>query len=431
MFNCAGRAGLGRRRRLACLLARPRGAVGDKAVSTKLTPATARDALPGATLQDHEVSGLQLRCRATKKVWHLWYRTRDGVQRRPKLGTFPEMSVSRARDVARDLKDRIARGDDPSADWRTKRQAPTVNDLCDAYMSRHAAVHKCARAVRGDKLLIDSLIRRGLGPRRAEELTGDDVGRFLQDVLHRKWAPAAARRRKPTAPSAHNHCRTLLRTIYNKAVAPFRLLPAGHLNPVNDTAELRLQKRRRKAEPQELARIAAAVRDLAETHPAHAAVITALFATGARKSEIALARVREYRDGAITLQDHKTAAYIGPKTIHLPRVVQIMLDRVADAAPDRRPDDPLFGAIDLRWAWARVRDAAGCPDLQLLDARRTFASYALSAGAANLDQIGNLFGHTTKQTTDGYAWLLPDAARLIADQSAAVVLKAWDVDEGA
>lgn len=396
----------------------------------KLTPASAREAPAGATLHDHEVSGLQLRCRATKKAWHLWYRARDGVQRRPKLGSFPEMSVSRAREVARDLKDRIAKGDDPAADWRRQRQAPTVNDLCDAYMLRHAAVRKCTKAAEGDKLLIDVLIRRGLGPRRAEDVTGDDVARFLQDVLHRKWASATARARKPTVPSTHNHCRTLLRTIFNKAVAPFRLLPAGHLNPVNDTAEVRLQKRRRKAEPQELARIAAAVRDLAATHPVHAAVITALFATGARKSEITLAKVREYQGGTITLQNHKTAAYIGPKVIHLPQVVQSVLRGMAEAEPNRAPDDLLFGPVDLRWAWYQVRDAAKCPDLQLLDARRTFASYALSAGTVNLDQLGNIFGHTTKQTTDGYAWLLTDSARRIADQSAAIVLKAWDADEG-
>ena len=392
----------------------------------KLTPAAARDALPGDLLRDHEVSGLQLRCRSTKKTWHLYYRTRDGIERRPKLGEFPELALSRARELAKDMKERIARGDDPSAGWQDARRAPTVADLCDQYVREHADRKKAPRAAYGDQCIIDSQIKPGLGTARAVDVTGSDVAAFLDDVLHRRWATPKQRKARPKAPSARNHARTLLRTIFNKAVRPFRVLPAGHLNPVQDTDALELQKRRRKAEPPELAKIAEAVRALATTHPAHAAAISALFATGARKSEICKARVSEYHDGAIVLTKHKTAAYIGPKTIHLPQSVQEVLARLQIEHPRRKADEPLFGAIDIRWAWGQVRTAAGCPDLQLLDARRTFASYALSAGAANLDQIGNLFGHTNKQTTDGYAWLLDGARRQIADDGAAAIMEAWN-----
>lgn len=390
---------------------------------TRLTPAAARDAAAGQTIHDHEVTGLQLRCRSTKKTWHLYYRTRDGKERRPSLGQFPELPLSRARELARDLKEQIARGEDPSRQWQDKRQAPTVSDLCDRYLAEHADRNKSARAAQEDRWMIEAQIRPGLGSKRLEELDTAAVDKFLDDVLARRyWRPDRWHKVKPSgpAPSQRNHVRTLLRSMLNKARVPFRMLPANVLNPVDETRELTLQKRRRKAEPAELARIADAVRALAETRPAHAAVLTALFATGARKSEILYAKAGEYNGRSIVKEDHKTAAYIGAKEIPLPPEVCAMLDRVRSTSPD----SPLFPGVALKRIWHKIRTDAGCPDLQLLDARRTFASYALSAGVG-LDAIGKLFGHTDKQTTDGYAWLLDEARRGVADTGAAAVMEVW------
>ena len=77
----------------------------------------------------------------------------------------------------------------------------------------------------------------------------------------------------------------------------------------------------------------------------------------------------------------------------------------------------MFGNGGLRYVWKLARKAAGVPDLQLRDARRTFASVGLSNGTS-LDAIGKHFGHTKTQTTEGYAWLLEDAAKALVNKTA-------------
>jgi hypothetical protein len=85
------------------------------------------------------------------------------------------------------------------------------------------------------------------------------------------------------------------------------------------------------------------------------------------------------------------------------------------SALDPDPSGYLFGVGELRCVWERVRERAGCPDLQLRDARRTFASIAVSTGKS-LDQIGGLLHHVDSRTTRRYAWLIEDARRQAVDE---------------
>jgi integrase len=86
----------------------------------------------------------------------------------------------------------------------------------------------------------------------------------------------------------------------------------------------------------------------------------------------------------------------------------------------------LFGNIEgrrLQEKWTKVREAAGCPDLQLRDARRTFASYGLSLGLS-LAQVGELLHHTDTQTTKGYSYLIDDLKQKAAAQIASAMTEA-------
>jgi integrase len=68
--------------------------------------------------------------------------------------------------------------------------------------------------------------------------------------------------------------------------------------------------------------------------------------------------------------------------------------------------------------WAKIRKEAGCPDLRARDLRRTFATVGMSAGL-KMDQISEILGHRSTQTTKIYAKLNIDSqiesARAIAD----------------
>lgn len=158
-------------------------------------------------------------------------------------------------------------------------------------------------------------------------------------------------------------------------------------------------------------------------HPREAALLAALFLTGARVGELLSADASELRGNTLTKAKHKTAKHVGDKEIPLPASV------VRDIGGlDRGTSLRLFGAVSpttFRRVWGSVRDAAGVPDLTLRDARRTFASYCIGSGFG-LDQIGELFGHTSTQTTKGYAWMLDDARTALAEAGAAEIQRIAD-----
>jgi integrase len=71
--------------------------------------------------------------------------------------------------------------------------------------------------------------------------------------------------------------------------------------------------------------------------------------------------------------------------------------------------------------WYKVRKEAGCPDLRFHDLRHSFASAALAQGLT-LEQIGELLGHASTQTTKRYAHLIESTAHAAAARTATAVL---------
>lgn len=396
----------------------------------KLTPATARELPAGGRLRDHEVKGLELRAGKTRKTWLLYYRA-AGLERRPALGTFPELSVSAARDAAKALLLAVAKGEDPSATRQLARGEPTVADLCDWYLERWAPHRKGPAALLDDRRMIDAYIRRAMGSVRLASVTTAQLEALLDDVLHRRFVDAGRRRRdgKATAPGRAASVRTLLRHLLGRAAKRYlkeqgrswaTTFPEG--NPVDDTAARRVHSRRRVAQPEELRNLIGELRRLEADKPRHAAGIWALFLCGARVGEVINMTADQRHGDKLILRDHKTAAAIGEKVIPLPSPVIELLDRLGPENSGRY--FPAYKTIVRAW-WA-LRKAAGCPDLQLKDARRTFASYALEG--ATLDQIGQLYGHTDTKTTRGYSWMLEDKKRAVAEAGAAAIIKAGNAN---
>jgi integrase len=396
-------------------------------VRQRLTPKTARDLRAGQKLYDHEVVGLRLRAHETCKSWHLRYTTHSGADREKKLGRFPEMSVDRARRVAKELKDRVALGQDPVADWKAARGVPTVNDLCDRYINEWMPRRRIgANTIKQHMQLIDCNIRPGLGRKRVTDITTQMIDQFLKDVYDRKFVPAEKRpNHGVTAYWTALHTKRLVAKLFGPIAEYFDIeLPK---NPLRGTAPYGRRRRKRHGRVDELPRIAAELDRLAVEHPRRAACIWTLFLTGGRVSEILNAKgcnlqVRPGDHQVVNLEQHKTARFIGDKDIALPTVAREILAALGPI----RPGERVFGEMSLRRfqaVWADVRARAGCPDLKLLDARRTFASFALSNGVS-LDAVGELLHHEDVQTTKGYAYLLAEIRRRHTETTANAIMGA-------
>lgn len=395
-------------------------------MSIRLTPANARAMKPGEELYDHEVAGLQLRAREGVTSWHLRYKPRgSAVYKKPKIGTFPEMTLAKARELAKELKFRVGAGEDPLADWTASRAIPTVSELCDRYLAEYAKRRRGGAALRQHMQLIEGQIKPGLGSKRITDVTTPDVDRFIERVFNREFVPAD--NRGPTAHCTAGHTRRLLSQLFRVAKTFFKL-PVPE-NPVDGSVVYKNRRRRRYASKAEMARIAEQLDILATVpgqrrpaDPLAAACIWTLFFTGARVSEVRLAKhdqliERENGEWVLFLEKHKTAAHIGAKDVMMPNIAVELLKSVGTTRGYIFSETGELKLRQLQKRWVAVRTAAGCPDLELRDARRTFASFGLSAGYS-LAQVGEMLGHTDLQTTKGYSYMIQELKMAAANDIA-------------
>lgn len=349
------------------------------------------------TVNDTVVPGLALRVFPTYKAYYLFYRTKEGRQRRPKIGDAKIITLAQARQIAKAMLLQVAMGKDPMLERHRAQDAPTVNALADRYWERYGKNQKASRDV---KRHLDRYIRRMLGSTRVCDVTYPDCER-LHDMVADQ-APIQANRVIATFSA-------ILKQAERWGMRPLDSNPCKRVRRTTEKA------RRRFMTPVEAQRIAAALRGLEALYPAGVAFIYLLILSGARCGEIAAARWEWIDDSVLTLQDSKT----GFRQIHLPPQVLALLAKLPRTSGTltglKHPPDRL---------WQKVRDLAGCPDLRLHDLRRSFASAALSAGLT-LAQVGELLGHRNSQTTKGYSYLMKDAATaavsVVADKLTAMM----------
>ena len=351
-----------------------------------------KTALPGSTLKDDKVPGLQLRAFAESRSFYLYYRTRGGRQRKPKIGDWPTLTLPKARTIARAMLDEVATGGDPSSMRQAQRVAPTVAEMADRYMLEHGN-HK--KSKRDDERLLRLYVRPKFGREPVAALEYTDIA---------DWHAGIA------APIQANRALALLSTALNMAER-WGWRPVGS-NPCQHVRRNQERRRRRYTTVDEAQRIAAALDARAATQPQAVAFIKLLIYTGARKGEIAAARWEHLDGDILRLPDSKTGE---PRTIHLaPAALEVI-----EALP-RIEGGTICGIANPYKTWYSVRDVAGCPDLRLHDLRHSFASAALAAGH-DLATIGELLGHKSAQTTKGYAHLMEEAGRTAANKTAALL----------
>lgn len=140
---------------------------------------------------DTEARGLAIRVNATSKTWVLFYRNRQGKQRRLTLGQYPETSLAKARKRARDERDRISDGADPAAEKREAREAgdKSFGALAEKYL---AYAEKTKRSWKEDRRILHADVLPAWKARGADELARRDVRALVEPIAER--APVMANR---------------------------------------------------------------------------------------------------------------------------------------------------------------------------------------------------------------------------------------------
>lgn len=350
-----------------------------------MTPAEIKNLQPGKNLRDSSVTGLEVRAFPSgKKAFYVWFRTKAGKPRHPKIGDCAVMSIAEARTAARALLLEVANGKDPTHQRRNDPNGRTVDQLWQVYREQHGQFKKSA----GED---QRMYLRHIAPRFRNHLVHafryDDalrVSRALEDT-----------------PIQANRVISLLSRMFSFAERPLEWRSLA-TNPCRGVPRYPERQRLRYARHTELASLGSSLVRHLDENPAGVAFLYLLMFTGARPAEIGESR-REWLDGnVLRLPDSKT----GQGNVHLPPQAMDALARI----PAPR-DGSLLGIRKApRRLWRKIRAEAGCPDLRMYpDLRRTFATVGIGAGVS-LDQVGGLLKHKNRQTTLVYAKLMEDVA---------------------
>jgi integrase len=97
-------------------------------------------------------------------------RLADGRRVRMKLGGYGDLSLAKARQLARDARAAVGEGKDPSRDRRSDGASLRVRDLVESYIARHAAAQRSGGEI----------------ARRLRKNVADVIGDLKLDKLHRR-----------------------------------------------------------------------------------------------------------------------------------------------------------------------------------------------------------------------------------------------------
>jgi integrase len=334
------------------------------------------------------------------------YRTvpgRRGVKKTYVLGTCTLYTPEQARDLARQYLAQIRHGADPVQAKADRRQAPTVADLAERYLSEHAEPKKKPSSVRMDRTNLRLHVLPALGSRLVTEVTRADIAHLHHGMR--------------ATPGAANRVLALLSTMFGLAET-WEWCPL-HSNPTARLQRYKERKMERFLTADELGRLGTVLKEAEEAQtemPSVLACIRLLIFTGARLSEVLGLRWTQidWGRGLALLPDSKT----GEKPLRLPPPALGVLRRLAQVPghpyclPGRRHGRPLSNP---HRPWYRLCAAAGLEGVRLYDLRHTYATTAGELGYS-LPMIGALLGHSHQATTARYTHLVHDPVTQAAER---------------
>jgi integrase len=347
------------------------------------------------------------------------------------------LTVTEARLVAREMLVKVAAGQDPSTKPELTQENPTVDDLWERVERDHYNRNKDWD--KEAKRLYTAHLKPKLGRKKVRQVCYDDI-KPLHEGLR-------------ATPIEANHVLAViskmlnLAEVYGQGRRKWRPINS---NPCAAIKRFRTRKRKRKAAPDEIAAVGARLEaELAKLPPnrvaparreawqlnrlRQVAFLYLLIFSGARPSEIVRLEppmierwtIEGKTFGAFSVHGKTTDETGEDRRVFLPPQAMAIIDHLPREGIARRHRNGKRGRRTVtglahlpRKMWARVKP----PGMWARDWRRTFGSVALSNGIGR-DQIGELLGHLSTQTTAIYSKLYE------ANAVAAASLTAERLDE--
>lgn len=361
---------------------------------------------------DDKLTGFALRVAETgRKTFYFTYRPGKGrgvTKQWVMLGAFPEMTVDQARALVKQKTADVQNGQDPATQVREEKSTLTVAEALDGFKEQHISKLK-PRTIEGYNDIIRLHLVPNLGKIRVNKLTFSEIARFHTGMA--------------ATPYQANRCIAVLSCFLNWCEK------SGYRDKnTNPCQEITLYPEHAKQEfmgEDELAALGDALSHMEEAQdisPNMAAAIRLLLFTGTRRNEILTLKWSQVDlvKGVAHLPDSKT----GFRVVQLPAAAIAVLEGLPQINEWCFPAASASGhTVNLKKSWQKVLKQSGLTGWRLHDIRHAFASVMAGSGAS-LIIIGKILGHKQLKTTQRYAHLTADPARLEAEKAAARIAEA-------
>ncbi len=339
---------------------------------------------------DTEIRGLFLMVNPGGAKTFCRYGRLNGKPRRIRIGPFPEISVSRARQKCAAINGNLAEGNAPKA---PSRGGLTFGEMWVQYWDEHALIKKVESSRKHDLWQWKKLLQPAWELRKASDIKKSDVLELQGRVA------------KVNGKVTANRCLSLVKKVFNHAIEAERL----ELNPAARVKKYSERSRERFLQGDELPRFFKSLEEFDNRDVADY-VRMALF-TGARQTNVLSMRWEDI--------DFSTAVWTIPKTksgasLRLPLVGPAMeiLERRRNRSKYVFASHGKTGYMTRPGkAWERLLENAEIEKLTMHDLRRSLGSYQAAAGVSEL-VIGKTLGHAAgSRATSVYARLNLDPVR--------------------
>jgi integrase len=383
-------------------------------------------------------------------------------ERRYRIGSWPDWSVTAAREEAKAIRKRVDRGEDPATVRRELRAAPTMQDLWERYQTEHLP-RKAPKSQRGDTTVIERDILPHLGKdRRVVEVHHGDIV-----ALHRAITDSGR-------PVLANRVVSCASKLFSLALKPMQGEVKAWRDPAlgNPCRGIEFNREDGRERPLSTAELASVSHALTAYRPAPSAdCIRLIMLTGCRPCEALRATWAQFDLPGFWI---KPSSHTKQRRVHrapLNPAAQELIERLRKS--DSKSTDHVFEGRNpgkplprLDTCWGAVRHAAtvalwegstnpkvaklvadltrkldrrptvpecqtaaeqrnvtlpvGVLDARLYDLRHSFASIG-AAGGLSLLVIGKLLGHSRAPTTARYAHLADDPLREATEKIGKVI----------